>query len=532
MSKSSAAPDRRVLMKPRTNGGQRSRIFGKRMLRNGTGLFCLAWLLMVPNILRADSRPQEELPLTLRECLLMALDQNLEISIERLGPKLDEAAILQNRGDFDPSLVLTPRYEENNPGPAAQLPASAGGLGAVKSRTSSWSSSLAGKIPMGTEYDFGLQTTDSENALRNFRDQFSTFWGLSLSQPLLKGFGPASQLSVIRIARKQKEISVDAFALKVMEIVTRIQNAYHNLAFAVENRRVRIQSLDLAAKLLEDNRKRVQIGVMAPLEATQAESGMATREDEVIRANEEVNVRMNELRSLISRDVAGLQQRFLNPVDRPTDAPPPVRARADVMVAALQNRPDYHQAKIAVEQKHLQVKFDENQGYPQVDLNGSYGFNGVDANFGKSVGTENEKWALGMAVRIPLPDQAGQGRLQKSRLEKERTLLELKRVEQTILVEVDNALTGVENSHKRIGAARVATRAAGQSLTAEMGKLKRGLSTSFVVLELQKQLAEAKSRELRAVADHAIAIAQLQQAEGATLRANQIELVDEGAAHD
>lgn len=481
-------------------------------------------LLLLPVWVEAATS-SDEIYLSVHDCIVLALDNNLEISIERLSPQVDLATIRQARGAFDPALVLTPNYEENTTPLDAASSVAAGGLKSTKSRTSSLATSLQGKIPWGTQYDFGLRTTDAQNTFNSFRDQYSTFWGLGLTQPLLKGFGAANQLTAIRIARKQKEISDESFAMKVMDIVTRIKSAYYNLVFAMENRRVQIQALDLAVRLLEDNRKRVEIGVMPLLEVTQAESGVAGREEDIILANQEVSLRTNELRSLISGNASEFWKQKLFPVDAPTEIPEPSFKLDEVISTALNDRPDYHQAKLVIEQRHLQLKYDENQTYPQVDLKSTYGFNGLGGNLPDSINSDREKWSVGFSIRIPLPDQTDRGIRDKSKLDKERAILQLKQIEQNVLVEVNNAMDSVWNSYKRIRATRVSTRAAEQALEAENMKLKTGTSTSFVILDLQKKLADTKSRQIRAIADYHIALAQLHKAEGASLRENDIELV-------
>ena len=178
-----------------------------------------------------------------------------------------------------------------------------------------------------------------------------------------------------------------------------------------------------------------------------------------------------------------------------------------------------------VDQRHLQLQFDRNQNYPQIDLKGTYGYNGIGRDLPESVDSENQRWGVGLAVRIPLPDQTGEGRREGSRLQKERALLQLKQVEQAVLVEVDNALEAVQLIFKRIQATRMAARAALAALEAEMTRLRTGTSTSFVVLELQKKLADAQSREIRALTDYNISLAELHKAEGMTLLENKIELM-------
>ncbi|MCC7519276.1 MAG: TolC family protein [Verrucomicrobiae bacterium] len=465
------------------------------------------------------------LPLSVKDCVRRALEENLEISIQRLNPLIDEEAVRTARGDFDPTLFFTPNYEENTTPLDAQSSVAAGGRLATKSRTDSWAGGVQGKVPLGTTYNFGLRTTDARNTFNTFREQYTTYWGLDLVQPLLRGFGPDSQMATLRIARMSKSISDADFAQRVMDVLTRVHDAYFNLVYAIENRTVQIQALELAAKLLEDNRKRVRIGVMAPLEITQAESGVAGREESVILADQDVSQRMTILRALISPNISDLQERALAPTDRPGDAPPSAKTRAQYLTDALDLRPDYRAAKLAVERQNIQLVYDQQQRWPQVDLKATAGFNGVDPKFMESIDTKNERWAVGLIVRVPLPDQAAAGRLEASRLRKQQTILQLKQAEQAVVVDVNNALDGVTASYKRIRATRVARRAAEEALSAETSKLRAGTTTSFVVLELQNKLAEARSREIRALADYSIAVAQLNQAVGTTLRMNDVELV-------
>ncbi len=485
----------------------------------------LLLLLLLPVFAWADtpgsSTTEERIPLTVRDCIVKALENNLDISIQRITPQLDDAAILQARGEFDPAFTLSPSYGEAT----SSLDRLSSNPASPLSRTTTWKTALEGKVPSSTSYSLSFDTTDSQTAANTFRDQYSSGWGLTLTQPLLKGFGTDNQLSSIRIKRKAKEISNEDFSLKVMDVVTQIKSAYYNLFFAIEDQKVKLQALELNAKTLADDRKRVEIGVKTPLDVTQDESAVAQGEVALITANQNININMNNLRKLISRDISELRKQRLWPVDSPSDVPPPLPNLEEVIGHAIETRPDYLAAKLAVEKQHLQLKFAENQKYPQIDLTGTYGYNGISREFIQSVNTEADTWVVGLSIKIPFPDQANQGKLKAATLEKEKSLLFLKQTEQKILVEVDNALEKVQSNYKNIGATRAARRAAQGALDAETAKMKAGTATTFILLELQKKLADAKSSEIQATVNYNIAIAELQQAEGSTLRVNDIELV-------
>lgn len=477
-------------------------------------------------ILRSESLASEErLYLRLHDCIAMALENNLDIAIQRLNPQINATAIQQARGQFDPTLYLTPNYGEAKEPFDARSATSFGGLTSSSSRTSSLASGITGAIPTGTRYDLNLNTTDSQSTFNSFEDQYSTNWGLSLTQPLLKNFGIDTQLNAIRIARKNKEISDEVFIAKAIDVVTQIINAYYELFFSIENQKIQFQALELATKLLEDNSKRLEIGIMVPLDVSQAEANVATVEVDLLNASQQVSIRMNGLRSLISREVSELRKQTIWPIDAPTEISIPTIEFEEILIHAMEDRPDYRQAKLAVERQHLQLQYAKNQRYPQVDLVGSYGFNGLGSDLPASVTTDASRWQVGLGIRVPLPDQIGQGQLENSKLQKEQSLLQLKQIEQFVIVELDNAIGDVKNKHKSIYASRTATRTAEQTLDGATARLKAGTLTSFEVVKLQKDLADARSREVRALVDLNIAIAQLHKVEGSSLRRNKVELV-------
>jgi outer membrane protein len=472
----------------------------------------------------AEVVTKERMPLTIHDCIELALENNLEIAVERLNPKLDLAQIKTLRGDFDPAIVLNPSYSENTTSLDAQSAVAAGGRLTSQSRVTSLGAGIEGKVPTGTTYHLGLQNDDRRNTFNSFNDQFTGYWGIDATQPLLKGFGTDTQLSRIRIARKQKDISVEGLNLKVMDIVTRTRISYYELYGAIQKQKLVLESLDFAAKLLENNRKRVEIGVSAPIEVTLAETGVAQREVNVISASQQVTEKMNELRTLISRDVSKFREKSLWPAETLSDAPLLDQELDDLYTASIGARPEYRQAKTVIDQKNLQIKYAQNQRYPQVDLKGTYGFNDLSSRFGDSFGTEDNRWFAGFVVRIPLPDQIGQGNLESSKLLKEQALLQLKQVEQKIFVEVDNAFEKAQSDFKRLQATRVATKYAKESLAQESMKFKTGTADSDDLLDKQNRVTDAQANEIDALVEYNVSLSQLEKAKGSTLEGNRIEV--------
>jgi outer membrane protein TolC len=267
---------------------------------------------------------------------------------------------------------------------------------------------------------------------------------------------------------------------------------------------------------------------MSPLDVTQAEAGVAEREEAVIVAERSIKDNENVLKRLISADVRFYQGETLVPVDYPvvemieTDVARSTRT-------ALEQRPDFVAAKYELERRNILVKFNRNQLWPELDLTGSYGMNGL-ANSGfhtltaRQLGHDNPAWGVGVSVSFPLGNRQARANYNIARLDREQALLVLKQLEQDIVVAVDNAVGRVQTNLKRVDATRAASRLAEESLKAEETKLRAGTSTSFLVLQAQSQLAAARSAEIRARSDYSESLVELARVEGSTLQKNNIVL--------
>ncbi len=200
------------------------------------------------------------------------------------------------------------------------------------------------------------------------------------------------------------------------------------------------------------------------------------------------------------------------------------------MRTALAGRPDYQQALHEVQKQGIQVAFNRNQLWPQLDLETSYGLNGRGGSFGEFVDStgsgDNPEWSVGVVVRIPLGNRQTRADYQTALLEEERALLRLKQVEQEIILEIDNAIGAVEANRERVTATAAAVRLAEESLRAETERLKNGLSTSLLVLQAQAALAEARAASIRAHADYNKSLVTLEQADATTLVKHGIEIED------
>jgi len=474
----------------------------------------------------------EILKVDLPEAIGMALQKNFRLEEGRFGPRIAKARQREASGKFDPVLELSFTRDENNqelrtlndeleeatPLPGGETPE----LFAWR-QGSEVDSGLAGLTPWGLSYDLGASLTwDDSNRRDPDFTRYNSFWGINLTQPLLRNFGTGANMASIRIARADRAISGWQLRQEAVDVITDTVRVYSELCFAIENLAVEIRSRDLSAQLVRDNAKRAEIGVMAPLDILQAQADLANRDERVLVARRAVADNENFLKQLITDEISGLLGLSVEP--EPPRLPAEIRVdRTKDFARAFELRPDYRQALLDIQRRQITVVFTRNQALPRLDLVGSLGINGIDKNFAdsfsRSLGQDNNNlaWSAGAIFSVPIPNREGTGALEATKLETARALVAVKRIEQQILVEADNAAGQVETTSQRIQASRLARRLAAETLAAAQARLASGTTTTFEVLQFQRDLATAEAGELRARADHIIALAEYARATGTTL---------------
>lgn len=473
----------------------------------------------------------EPLPLTLEDALARALEANLDLAIERVAPRRAATNILAARAAFDPRFTLNSRYGENS-APRAAEQIAADGRPAVESRTFSASAGATQPTVLGTEVGLTASTTNRMNTFNDFEDEYTSFAGLTLRHPLLKNAGPTANRAQLRIAAKGKEQSDAAFLNRVDQILAEVHRAYYELVFAVADMETKKRSLLLAERLQADNDARRELGAMTPLDVAQARSEAASRLAEVIQAQLAIDQNRNRLLRLISADFAAGRSRPIIPTDELTLPEPGVPEDFDLRLG-LENRKDYLALLRQAEADDLRIIFTRNQLLPRLDLEGSYGFNGldrsIDQSFNRVADTRDPGWFVGLSVEIPWGNQAEKARHQDAKLRKEETLLRLKNTEQQILLEVDNAAKAVESARRQYESNRIARQISLQTAEAEEEKLKAGISTSYTVLQLQRDAAAARTQELRALTNYHIALVNLRLAQGVLAPLSGVRVEPPGA---
>ena len=489
-------------------------------------------LFLMPLALDAGesiSRPGV-LHLSLDDAIRMALAKNFSIEVTRFEPRIARERVTSALGKFDPTfeanwkigedtrrdLFVGPRHTRNT----------------LISQTGDLDAGLKGVTPWGLSYDLGLTTQLRSGTENRFDEDLTTDAGLTLTQPLLRGAGLAANLDGVRIARNNVLVSEWQMRQRAIDVLTQTVLIYNELHLAHENLQVAERSIALAQRTLDDNIKREKIGVMSPLNITTARAEVAARQEAVILAQRQVKDNENFLKQLVTSDLAPMLA-----VQVEIDPPPSPAFGANVsagIAEALENRPDYRQAILDLERRHITLAFQKNKTLPQLDLSGSLNLLGFDNDVGTSFDRltrrDQTKWTAGAFFSVPIPNRDARGAENAARLSAAQGLVELQRLEQQIVVDVDNASGQIITARERIASTAEASKLAKESLDAGEERLRAGTGTTFEVLELQKRLVEAEFAQLRARADYNEAVNTYHSKTGVTLRVYRVSVGDAPAA--
>ncbi len=468
----------------------------------------------------AVSRPGV-LHLTQETAVQMALSKNFAIQVQRFGPSIARQNERAQMGVFDPVLDFSGTRRQNDQKTA---------FGAIRrtpfssfSATNDVSTGISGLTPSGLRYDAGLGSLGRTGSGTSGNEYTSTA-SLALVQPLLRGFGTNSTMAQTRIARTRVQVSEWELRQQIIETVTNTTSVYNQLHLAHENFRVAVGFRALALQLLTDNTKRAEIGVMSPLDVTTARAEAAAREEAVIVTQRQVKDNENLLKQLVASDL----EKMLS-VEVEIEPPPVPAFTADVPAAiqeALKCRPDYQQSLLELQRQKILVAFTKNQALPRVDLSASLSYLGMDDDWGTSANRigrkDSTEWTTGMIFSIPIPNREGRANAAAAKLAAAQSLVNLQRLEQQIVVDVDNASGLIVTARQRIASSSQARVLAKESLHAGEERLRAGTGTTFEVLELQKKLAETEAAELRSRADYNRAVGDFYRQTGTTLKVYNI----------
>jgi outer membrane protein TolC len=473
-----------------------------------------------------DQQPQGPVRrLSIDEATALALEQNINLQVDRINPQVQDLSVSVATSGWTPAFFsnFTNRSQTNPPTDIF------GGAATVTNENMTSQVGVQQLLPWGGAnytafWNSGRATTN--NIFSSFNPQLSSTMALNFTQPLLRNFKIDSTRQQVLVSRKNREISDVQLQETISATMRNVKNAYWDLVYALNNLAVQRQSLQLAQQSFRDNRARVEIGTMAPLDIVRAEAEVAQREEAVIVAELAIRRQEDQLRALISNPVD--QPEFWNVRLEPTDLATfqPIAVDIDAAVRnALANRTDLNASRKQLENNDVNIRYFRNQSLPDVNALVNYSAFGLagtqrdltptfppvelsrsQRNFGGAISdvfaSDYPTWSFQVQINYPIGTSNAEANLARARLQDTQARKQLQSSEMSIVTQIRDLGATVQTNAQRVESTRASRALAEKSLEAEQKKFTAGMTSSFFVTQAQRDLADARNRELRAIIDY------------------------------
>jgi HAE1 family hydrophobic/amphiphilic exporter-1 len=517
----------------------------------------------------------KRVPLTMREAVTLALENNRDIAIERENVKLNEWDVKASLGFYDPTISGSFGYQR------VQTPVtSIFGAGTTTALTgaANFNQRLQNKYGSLMQGTLNNNRATTDNPFNDLNPQITTSLNFSFIQPLFRNKNVDLGRRTIKLAKKRLDISDSQFRQRAIEIISQVQRAYWDLVFARRDYEIKRGSLEVGLTQLEHNQRLVEAGTLAPSDVISTRVDIERRKDELEIAMEVIQRAENGLKALMLQPASTEHwESVIEPTDRPEINTDVAMSLKDAVQNAFKNRPELEQFRLRGELNEIDVEYYKDQTKPQIDFVATYGTLGLAGSLrstanplassnailygrinqlsalaglpplatGNGFGATNPKYvgsypksvwnllkntdntiSFGIQFHLPLRNTTAKAQLGRALTEAKQIDAQKQRTMQGIEIEVRNALQAVETAKRRVEAAKNSRVNAELQLASEQRKFDAGQSTNFFVLDRQNALSSAQGRELRALTDYNKAVAELQRAISATLTINNISFAN------
>ncbi len=462
------------------------------------------------------------IPLSLDQAIGLALANNQDLNVTVNAAESTRFSLFQNQGIFDP-LVMAQVSRAHTEQPAtSQL------LGAQvnTSDTTDGRAQVSQLAPTGGTFTLGFTAnkTTTNSTFFFINPSYSSSLTLSMNQPLLRNFGPRTTTWLIRIARNTRDSSYQDFVRSVQTTVNSVEQAYWDLAYALQNLEVKKESLRIAQDLNRITRIKIDVGSLAPIEITQTEFGIATAEQDIITAEGLIGDAQDRLTRLLNVDPVRWSTTPIVPTDQVRGESVQIQVEEGTKTA-LTRRPEILSLAYFVDSDQIRYDYYKNQVLPGLNLTASYGNPGIggtthDPTTGAILSTGDfgdafrqvidrnfKNWSVGLNFSYPILNRAARGAYGAAKYLWESDKARLTTTQQNVVVEVRAAARAIDTARRSIVAAEKGRELAERNLDAVKKKYDNGMSTSFEVTQIQRDLSAARTTELQALTVYRKALA-------------------------
>lgn len=511
-----------------------------------------------------------KLQISLQDAIELALENNLDIAVQRYNPWMADTDILRTLGggtgrgltgtgtattlgaipplNFDPTVTSVLSYDSrhfpvNNP-----LTSGVGaGAASLSTHTAQYNTQISEGFWTGTGLAASWNNTRSSSttAINLYNPAVQSSLIVSVQQQLLNGFGLLPNTRNIRIAKNNRKVADLQFQQSAISTITSVINDYWELVYARENVKVQTRAVEVAEKLYSDNKKQVEIGTLAPIDVVRAESEVAANRQNMIVAQTALLQQQQILLNVISKNP--LDPRLMHAEVIPAEAPQkpgPFEAASfeEALKEAFANRPDLRQQEYNLQNADINRRATRNALLPVAVLSAQYGSAGLAGNYTPLGGStayggfsdaqsqifQNAypDYAVQLSLTIPLRNRQAQADSQRALLAQRQLETQVQQLKNAALLDVRNTYIALEQNRARYDAAEKARFLQEQTFDAEQKKYKLGASTVFLVIQTQRDLTTAQGNELRALVDLLKARADYERAVGRTLDVHNITVAN------
>ena len=474
------------------------------------------------------AQPTSVLRLTREDAIRLATDNNPELAVIKYEPLAGDARVAAARAAFVPT-ASTSVLRNSDTSPVTNL---FSGNNSLETRFWSGSAGITQQLPRGGgAYDvsFVSARTTTNNPITSFTPSLTSTFQAVFSQPLLRDFKIDNNRAQLEITRRNRDIADVQVRARAAQVLAEAEAAYWALVSATTSVGVQQRSLDLALELERTNQARVDVGQSPPLDLVSARAEVAQRRENLIIARTQALQAEDVLRTLVLDPArADYWSVRLEPADRV----PPIGVQLDVDSAvrrALAERGDLVEARRQMENIDTNVSLARNETLPDLRAQARYitngqggtqilrtgGFPGSIIGFddtsygsvlGQVFGAQYPTWSVGFTLTYPVGKSVEEANLTRNRIERDQAAARIRSLEVVVVRQVRLAALRVEQNRQRIETARLGRELAEQRLDAEQKRFEVGMSTSFLVIQAQRDLAVALDNEQRAYLDYQLAV--------------------------
>ena len=522
------------------------------------------WLFALPpaDVASAGTTPEavaNKLPISLMQSVLLALQNNMDIKVERLSPLIRKEEVRREAGAFfSPRMGFEVSTDRSLRGAGSVL----AGAQVLETENLDLNTGVSVRSNTGgvVSLDFRNKRFETNSAFQLFDPQYTAELALTLTHPLLKNFGIGVNEVRIKVAQNNREISQYQLKAMVTNLVVDVQQTYWDLVFAANDLATRRHSLDVAQHLHKQTAELVSKGRLPAIALLQAKTAVLEREIDLVAGEHAVEDAQARLKALLNLEKVVAPTEFsLVPTDVPRVEPYMISIE-EGLKSALAKRPEVFQARLDQENRVLGVQFARNQQLPELNFIGSIGLSGLSGSLtsnplttttiggvqvssllpgeqdtssfeggysnalGKLVSGDFISYKVGLSVQIPLGNQVARSEVAKSKLEVERSRMILQSLEQKIALEVERVARGIDSRLRTIEGARSLRDLTERKLAMAQEGLELGVASVTDVIEAQKNLHLAQRDELRAIIEYNKALILWEKTTGIALERFHVEV--------